>query len=174
MAPFDKRQAGCSVSWLSAISNSALGTFCAPQAETPKALKTLRALLDPAKVMFFRDHRKFSGLLEHTVGAIHACRLVMYSLYEPYRRLRGDPEGRVHLSDFGRCQAGARVIALLTMPGRHCSATSAPTPPAPAPHNPGALSQRFIIYTDAAGGWNRVSFSPSPFPSRILSSSPSF
>jgi hypothetical protein len=64
MAPFDKRQAGCSVSWLSALSNSAIGTFCVPQAKTPTALKTLRALLSPANVVFFRDHPKLSGLLE--------------------------------------------------------------------------------------------------------------
>jgi hypothetical protein len=74
----------------------------------------------------------------------------MHLLYEPHCRLHGDPKGRVHLSDFSRCQAEARATALLAIPGRHCSATSTPAPPAPASHDLGALSQHFLIYTDAA------------------------
>jgi hypothetical protein len=119
MAPFDKRQAGRSVSWLGVLSNSAFGIFCVSQAKTLKVLKTLRALLDPSTVVLFCDHRKLSGPLRHIVGVVHARRLVMYSLYKSHRRLHGDHEGRVHLPDFGRSQAEAWITALLTMPGCH-------------------------------------------------------
>jgi hypothetical protein len=150
MASFEKRQAGGVVEWLGVLTCFVLGTFVVSHAKTLKALLTLRALLGTPSTVRFRDHRKLAGLLEHIVGVIHARRLVMYSLYEPHRRLHGEPEGVVELTALGRLQVAAWISAMLATPGRHCAASLAPLGQAAAPHSDESLLRRFLAYTDAA------------------------
>jgi hypothetical protein len=159
--------------------NSVFGIFVVPQAKTLKALIALQALADPDATVRFREHRKLTGLLEHIVGVVHARRLVMYSLYEPHRRLLGDPEGVVRLSDFGRHQVHEWISALLSTPGRYCAAATTPTAPAAAPHSAEAMLRRYLAYTDAAkngakhpcfGGWCHRFFFSVPIPAGLLDS----
>jgi hypothetical protein len=176
MASFDKRQAGGVVNWLGVLSNSAVGTLVVPQDKTLRALLTLGALVEPTATVLFKKHRKLMGLLEHIVGVVHARRLDTYGMYDPRRRLGGDPEGAVHLPELGLRKARAWIVALLATPGRHSHANLAAACAADRPHALDAMGRRFLIFTDAAkegaavpslGGWCHGFYFSLPIPAGL-------